>query len=220
MIDQSVVHFAVEEVPLEADLAVPDAAVGLVIFAHGSGSSRQSPRNRAVAAALNRAGLATLLVDLLNMHEVLVDSTSELLRFNIPLLSRRVIGTVDWVRKHKVLSKLPIGLFGSSTGAAAVLVAAAHRSDVVRAVVSRGGRPDLATAHLPHVKAPTLLLVGGLDSSVIATNKDAHRALTCKRHMVLVPGATHLFGEPGALDQVAAEARDWFLAKLLREATA
>lgn len=192
-----------------ATISVPRHARGIVLFAHGSGSSRHSPRNRAIAAALEEGGLATLLVDLLTPDEDRLDQQTRALRFDIGLLSARVIDAIAWLEREA--QNLPIALFGASTGAAAALVAAADRADVVRAVVSRGGRPDLAGAALPEVKAPTLLIVGGADTEVITHNRTAHAALTCERELAIVEGATHLFEEPGALDEVARLARAWFL---------
>jgi putative phosphoribosyl transferase len=193
-------------VTLQADLAEPEQPRGVVAFAHGSGSSRQSPRNRGVAEVLNRHGLATLLADLLTEPEERRDARSGELRFDIGLLGRRVIALVDWLSAARTL---PIGLFGASTGAAAALVAAAERP-VVAAVVSRGGRPDLAAAALPAVRAPTLLIVGERDPQVLDLNRRAAELLTAPQQLHIVPGATHLFEEPGALDQVATEAAGWF----------
>lgn len=192
-----------------ATISVPRHARGIVLFAHGSGSSRHSPRNRAIASALEDGGLATLLVDLLTPEEEREDQRTRALRFDIGLLAARVVDAIAWLESEA--QNLPIALFGASTGAAAALVAAADRADVVRAVVSRGGRPDLAGAALPEVKAPTLLIVGGADTEVLALNRTALAALTCERELALVPGATHLFEEPGALDEVARLARAWFL---------
>lgn len=198
---------------LAADLVVPEGALGLVIFAHGSGSGRRSPRNVVVARALVGSGLATLLADLLTLEEEAVDRYSGHLRFDIGLLSRRVVALIDWARQHQVLGSLPIGLFGASTGAAAALVAAAVRPKDVAAVVSRGGRPDLAADALPGVTAPTLLLVGSLDTEVIALNQQARSRMRCPVSLELVQGATHLFEEPGTLEQVAARAGEWFTAR-------
>jgi dienelactone hydrolase len=199
---------------LSADLVVPERARGLVIFAHGSGSGRHSPRNQAVARALQSGGLATLLADLLTVEEEEADRFTGHLRFDIPLLGRRVVALVDWARELDALRDLPIGLFGASTGAAAALVAAAERPRDIAAVVSRGGRPDLARDALPQVVAPTLLLVGGFDTEVIELNRDARRHMQCPVDLTVVPGATHLFEEPGTLEQVAARARDWFATHL------
>lgn len=199
---------------LVADLVVPPEAVGVVIFAHGSGSSRTSPRNRSVARELQRAGLVTLLFDLLTPMEARQDALTGHLRFDLSLLSRRMVAVTDLVAGPDVEDGLPIGLFGASTGAAAALIAAAERPDLVKAVVSRGGRPDLAHARLGDVQAPTLLIVGGLDAEVIAMNRRAFEAMTCERALEIVPGATHLFEEPGTLERVAELARDWFVTHL------
>lgn len=198
------------EVRLPADLLVPAEPVGVVLFAHGSGSSRHSPRNVAVARRLNRGGLGTVLVDLLTAAEDEVDAVTAELRFDIGLLADRLAAVVDWLAAERPFGVAPIGLFGASTGAAAALVAAARRPDLVRAVVSRGGRPDLAGADLGRVRAATLLLVGGLDEQVIALNEQALSQLTAQAELRVVPGATHLFEEPGTLEQVAEAAAGWF----------
>jgi putative phosphoribosyl transferase len=203
------VSIPVADATLEGDLVLPEAASGIVVFSHGSGSSRHSPRNRRVAATLNEKGLGTLLLDLLTPAEEQRDLVTAESRFDIALLARRLVGAIDWVRRDLDAS-LPIGLFGASTGAAAALVAAAARPDDVYAVVSRGGRPDLAAAVLPRVRAPTLLIVGGSDPVVLELNKQALELLQSEKQLVVVPGATHLFEEPGALDQVARLAADWF----------
>jgi dienelactone hydrolase len=197
-------------------LSQPDPAMGLVLFAHGSGSSRFSRRNRYVAEVLVEAGLATLLFDLLTAAEERIDAFDRSLRFDIPLLSRRLIGAIDWAGRQRELSGLPIGLFGASTGAAAALAAAAARPDPVAAVVSRGGRPDLAPEALSQVSSPTLLIVGGRDGEVLRLNRQAAAQLRVAHALEVVPGATHLFEEPGALEQVARMARDWFLQQLAR----
>ena len=204
------VEVAIDGFALNADLTVPDAALGLVIFAHGSGSSRRSRRNRAVAQKFQADGLATLLLDLLTPSEEAVDVSTAELRFDIPLLSTRVIAAIDWARRHEQTSRLRIGLFGASTGAAAALMAAAARPLDVAAVVSRGGRPDLAGRTLRLVRAPTLLIVGGADHQVIELNREACDHLTCERHLEIVPGATHLFEEPGAIEEVSRLAGAWF----------
>jgi len=191
---------------LSGTLSMPETPSGLVIFAHGSGSSRMSPRNRYVADRLNAAGLATLLFDLLTEEEAL-DKRNV---FDIALLADRVGAALNWCTFETRVRDLPCGLFGASTGAAAALRAAADHPRVVRAVVSRGGRPDLAKSALPRVMAPTLLLVGALDNTVLILNRHAARSLTCDTMIEVVPGATHLFEEPGALDQVVAHATDWF----------
>lgn len=196
---------------LAGDLSLPAQPAGLVLFAHGSGSSRFSSRNRAVARYLNDVGLATLLLDLLTADEEIIDARTAELRFDIPLLAGRLTGTVDWTDRQPALAGLPLGLFGASTGAAAALITAAERPQRVAAVVSRGGRPDLALPVLGRVRAPTLLIVGGHDHEVLALNRQALAALTAPKALEIVPGATHLFEEPGALGQVARLAGDWFL---------
>jgi putative phosphoribosyl transferase len=196
-------------VVVEGDLDIPDRAAGLVVFAHGSGSSRFSRRNRAVAKVLEHAGFATLLLDLLTPAEEAEDERTAEHRFDIPLLGTRVVGAVDWVKTRPDLRPLPIALFGASTGAAAALIAAAARSTAIRAVISRGGRPDLADHVLPDVQVPTLLIVGGDDQPVIEMNRDAMRRMRAPVHLEIVPGATHLFEEPGTLEQVARLASDW-----------
>jgi pimeloyl-ACP methyl ester carboxylesterase len=200
---------------LSGDLNIPTDARGLVMFSHGSGSSRFSPRNRAVADALLRAHLATLMLDLLTRDEERVDQVTAEFRFDIPFLGSRLIAAVDWATIHPSTGTLPLGLFGASTGAAAALIAAAERPSVVRAVVSRGGRPDLADAALDRVTAPTLLIVGGRDEVVWQLNRQALVRLRGDKQLVVVPHATHLFEEPGALNQVAQLATDWFVAHLV-----
>jgi dienelactone hydrolase len=197
-------------VVLQGDLVVPEGATGIVLFAHGSGSSRHSPRNRLVAATLNEAGFGTLLIDLLTPDEEAADRRTGHLRFDIGLLARRLAGTIDWLRASPGVERLRIGLFGASTGAAGALVAAAERPADVAAVVSRGGRPDLAGHALRRVRAPTLLIVGGADALVLELNRRALAALAGEKRLVVIPGATHLFEEPGALEQVARLAADWF----------
>lgn len=192
---------------LDAVFAAPPGAKGIVVFAHGSGSGRFSPRNQAVAGALNHHELATVLADLLTANEQRVDEHTMRLRFDIPLLTQRVERVIDWA--HDELPALPIGLFGASTGAAAALDGAAARPDLVRAVVSRGGRPDLAR-RLSRVTAPTLLIVGGNDTEVIRMNESAMRELKCPKRLEIVPGATHLFEEKGTLERVEALAEQWF----------
>jgi dienelactone hydrolase len=205
------VHVAAGSVTLEGNLTIPCEPRSAVLFAHGSGSSRFSSRNRYVAQRLNETKLATLLIDLLTPQEEAVDLVSAELRFDIGLLGERVVAAIDWLAQFEEAKGLRIGLFGASTGAAAALVAAASRTALVAAVVSRGGRPDLAGAALAHVKAPTLLIVGGNDPRVIQLNQAALALLQCEKQLVIIPGATHLFEEPGALDQVARLARDWFV---------
>lgn len=202
-----VVHAA--GVPLDGSLFVPDAAIALVLFAHGSGSSRFSPRNRFVAERLHDAGVGTLLLDLLTSDEELQDEQTAALRFDIALLARRLVGATDWVRAYAPLASLPVAYFGASTGAAAALIAAAERPDDVRAVVSRGGRPDLAGRALADVRAPTLLIVGGDDAEVLALNEVAFARLRAEKRLEVIPGATHLFEEPGALGEVARLAGAW-----------
>jgi putative phosphoribosyl transferase len=195
---------------IEADLNVPDRAIGLVVFAHGSGSSRFSSRNRSVAAYFQQRGLGTLLLDLLTREEEAVDNHTREYRFDIDRLGTRVVLATDWAQQRADLRKLGIGYFGASTGAAAALIAAAERPELTRAVVSRGGRPDLAGTALPRVTAPTLLIVGGDDEPVIEMNQDAMARMTALVQLEIVPGATHLFEEPGTLEQVERLAGDWF----------
>jgi putative phosphoribosyl transferase len=202
---------------LTGDLIVPPDAKGIVAFAHGSGSSRLSPRNRFVATTLNEAGLATLLIDLLTSDEDAADQLTREHRFDIPLLARRVTAVVDELARDERLRALRIGLFGASTGAAAALIAAADRPDLVRAVVSRGGRPDLADRALERVRAPTLLIVGGADLEVLSLNRRALWQLSSPANELhIIPGATHLFEEPGALADVAHLASAWFQRHLAR----
>jgi pimeloyl-ACP methyl ester carboxylesterase len=204
-------------VTLEADLSVPQPARGLIVFAHGSGSSRHSPRNRMVAARLHDSGFATVLADLLTLAEERGDARTGALRFDIELLADRVTGIMDWAGDLAVTRRLAVGLFGASTGAAAALVAAAAQPERIGAVVSRGGRPDLAGDALEAVRAPTLLIVGGLDRTVLRLNREAAERLRCPHHLVVVPGASHLFEEPGTLDEVARLAGDWFTITLVSE---
>jgi dienelactone hydrolase len=201
---------------LPGRLAIPAGAEGVVVFAHGSGSSRHSPRNRYVASELEARGLGTLLMDLLTPDEEAVDLRTAEFRFNIPLLADRVVGAVDWMAAREETAGLAAGCFGASTGAAAALIAAAARPELVRAVVSRGGRPDLAMEFLPAVKAPTLLIVGGRDEPVIVMNRQAQDELRCETELAIVPGATHLFEEPGTLEEVARLAGEWFVRHLRR----
>jgi len=203
------VRIELADAVLQGDLTLPEEVEGLVVFAHGSGSSRRSPRNRFVAQRINKEGLGTLLMDLLTEDEERVDEVTRELRFDIGLLARRVAAVVEWVGRQQELSGLRVGLFGSSTGAAAALVAAAESPDVA-AVVSRGGRPDLAGTALGHVACPTLLIVGGYDDAVIELNETAKAQMVCPVELVVVPGATHLFEEPGTLEQVADLAAEWF----------
>lgn len=191
---------------LHGDLTVPPAAHGLVLFAHGSGSGRKSPRNRLVAEILQDHGFGTLLFDLLTARE----EAEEDLRFAIDLLTERLMATTEWIMDQPGMRGMTVGLFGASTGAASALNTAAAMPEVVKAVVSRGGRPDLAMDALPRVKAPTLLIVGGLDGVVIDMNRAAYEAMVCEKHLEIVPGATHLFEEPGKLEVVARLAADWY----------
>lgn len=210
----SAVTLSVPGARLDGDLTLPEGASGTVLFAHGSGSSRFSSRNRYVAKVLNDAGLVTLLFDLLTADEQGFDDITAQLRFDIALLSERLTAAVDWIGEQPALKNIPLGLFGASTGAAAALVTAADRPDAVKAVVSRGGRPDLAGPALARVHAPTLLIVGGYDEVVIELNRSAAQVLAAEYRIEIVPGATHLFEEPGALEQVAELARAWFVQHL------
>ena len=194
---------------LAADVVTPQDAKGIVLFAHGSGSSRLSPRNRYVASELTSMQMATVLADLLTEEEEELDARTRRLRFDIPLLTQRLVGLIDWAKTNDRMAALPIGLFGASTGAAAALDAASERPAIVDAVVSRGGRPDLAR-HLRVVRAPTLLIVGGNDTDVQRMNEDALQQLHCVKELEVIAGASHLFEEPGALEAVAAEAGAWF----------
>jgi dienelactone hydrolase len=199
-----------DDAGLAADLLRPPEARGLVVFVHGSGSGRRSPRNQQVARAFAARGLATLLFDLLTEDEQRIDALTRRLRFDIPLLARRIVGVIDWLERDPELAALPLGLFGASTGAAAALIAAAQRAQVVRAVVSRGGRTDLAREALDGVAAPTLQIVGERDQEVLALNREVARHLHGVQQITVVTGATHLFEEPGALEEVARLAGDWF----------
>jgi len=213
------VQIAAGPITLDGNLDVPDGAGGVVLFAHGSGSSRHSPRNKFVAGVLQESGLATLLVDLLTPREDAVDVMTAHLRFDIGLLAKRLLAAVDWLAANSLTKDLSIGCFGASTGAAAALVAAAERPGVVAAVFSRGGRPDLTGPDLGRVQAPTLLVVGGDDFAVIGLNRDALAKLgSAEKRLVLVPGATHLFEEPGTLEEVARLAAEWFVPRLTSKA--
>ncbi|MER8748675.1 dienelactone hydrolase family protein [Mesorhizobium sp. M1050] len=216
-VSEQVVRVPADRVTLEGNLSMPPDARGLVLFAHGSGSSRHSPRNRYVAGRLNEASLATFLVDLLTAEEERIDQVTAELRFDIGLLADRLISVTDWLGASPNTSLLPLGYFGASTGAGAALVAAAERPDRAAAVVSRGGRPDLAALALPQVRAPTLLVVGGADTQVIALNRSALSALHCEKELAIVPGATHLFEGPGALDEGSDLASRWFSRHLSSE---
>jgi dienelactone hydrolase len=205
-----VVEILSDEVALEGNLAIPVGASGIVLFAHGSGSSRFSPRNCYVAQVLREGGLATLLFDLLTPADEQIDARTAHPRFDVDLLARRLVGATDWLTHRPQTRGLLVGYFGASTGAAAALLAAAQRPRVVRAIVSRGGRPDLAAPALSRVQAPTLLIVGGDDREVLALNDEALSKLRVAKELAVVPGATHLFEEPRALEEVARLARDWF----------
>ena len=205
------VHIPADRATLAGNLNIPVNATALILFAHGSGSSRHSPRNQFVARTLNDTELATLLFDLLTPEEELVDTRTAELRFDIDLLAKRLVHATKWAKRQEQTRDLRIGYFGSSTGGGAALVAAAQLPDDVDAVVSRGGRPDLAGAALPKVQAPTLLIVGGQDDIVIELNEQARDQMRCEVKLKIIPGATHLFEEPGALEQVAKLASDWFL---------
>jgi putative phosphoribosyl transferase len=221
-VDERLVRVTTGAVKLDGNLNLPEDSRAVVLFAHGSGSSRHSSRNRYVARLLNGAKLATLLIDLLTPEEETIDARTAHLRFDIDLLAERLMHATDWLTHYPDTRDLPIGYFGASTGAAAALVAAAERPDRVGAIVSRGGRPDLAGPALSRVRAPTLLIVGGNDVQVIALNRAALAQLRCVKQLVIVPGATHLFEEPGTLDEVARLARDWFHCYLIpvgRQAT-
>ncbi|MEA5514667.1 dienelactone hydrolase family protein [Nodularia sp. UHCC 0506] len=207
---EHLVSVAAGDVKLEGNLVIPDAATGIVVFAHGSGSSRHSPRNRYVAGVLQQAGLATLLIDLLTHQEEAIDLITRNLRFDIELLASRLVNATDWLIQNPETHHLQVGYFGASTGGGAALVAAAKHPQAVKAVVSRGGRPDLAGSALPHVQAPTLLIVGGYDTQVIAMNQDALKQLSIEKQLEIIPRATHLFEEPVALEAVAKLASQWF----------
>lgn len=203
---ESTVRIESDTASIEGMLVVPEDARGVVLFAHGSGSGRFSPRNQLVASVLSNSGLGTLLVDLLDRTES--DDRSKV--FDIGLLAERLMSATRWLRSNPGTARLDIGYFGASTGAAAALQAAAKVGPIVKAIVSRGGRPDLAMDHLHAVTAPTLLIVGGDDYPVIPLNQQAYEALACPKELVIIPGATHLFEEPGALEQAATRARNWF----------
>jgi len=213
-VSEQIVVLTAGDATLEGALRIPEGAGGIVVFAHGSGSSRHSPRNRYVAQALEEGGLATLLMDLLTAAQEREDERTACLRFDIHLLARRVASATDWLRQNTETSHLRVGYFGASTGAAAALVAAAERPEEIGAVVSRGGRPDLALEVLDRVKAPTLLIVGGRDLPVIEMNREALEYLHGEKRLEIVPRATHLFEEPGALERVARLAREWFVEHL------
>ena len=208
------------KIRLAGELKLPQAATGVVLFAHGSGSSRHSPRNQYVARVIRDAGVGTLLFDLLTKHEEAIDAYTGELRFDIEFLAKRLVDATNWITAQPATQHLRIGYFGASTGAAAALIAAVELPNIVAAIVSRGGRPDLAGRGLARVKASTLLIVGGYDDVVIALNEKAHAQLTCEKELKIVPGATHLFEEPGTLEQVAHLASAWFKKKLQPRASA
>lgn len=209
--DPTFVEIRLGSTRLEGNLSIPEDSIGIVLFVHGSGSGRKSPRNRFVASELNQKRIATLLFDLLTVKEEELDMQTGHLRFDISLLSERLLGVTDWLLRHSLASDLSIGYFGASTGAAAALVAAAKIPQTVKAIVSRGGRPDLAGSSLDQVKCPTLLLVGGYDDVVIDLNKHALSQLKSEKKLVIIPEATHLFEEPGKLELVAQHAANWFV---------
>lgn len=214
-VEECPVEVPVDGATLEGNLCIPEHAGAVVLFAHGSGSSRFSPRNRHVAQALHKAGLATLLFDLLTPREEAEDQDTGKWRFDVKFLAARLVQVTDWVRKNPQTSKFTIGYFGASTGAAAALLAAVERPNEIGAIVSRGGRPDLAHEQLPRVKAPTLLIVGGRDYQVISLNRSAMEKLRVEKELIIVPGATHLFEEPGALEEVSKLAANWFTKHLM-----
>jgi putative phosphoribosyl transferase len=211
---EQLVQITADTVTLEGNLSLPEGADAVVLFAHGSGSGRHSPRNRHVVRVLNEAKLATLLIDLLTPEEEEIDRLTTHLRFDIDLLARWLVHATDWLTRQSYTRRLRIGYLGASTGAAAALLAAAELPDLVGAIVSRGGRPDLAGPALPRVRAPTLLIVGN-DVQVIQLNGIALAQMVCEKQLVIIPGATHLFEEPGALDEVARLAREWFRRRLV-----
>jgi putative phosphoribosyl transferase len=213
-IEHAPVMVRLKSVQLEGYLSVPTAATGVIVFAHGSGSSRHSPRNRYVADILNEAGLATLLIDLLNADEQEVDLQTGQLRFDIPFLAERLVVITQWLREQPQVAGLKIGYFGASTGAGAALVAAAELPRLIHAVVSRGGRPDLAGSALERVEAPTLAIVGANDAQVLELNRQALARMRCVKSLEVIPGASHLFEEPGTLEKVAKLARAWFAEEL------
>jgi dienelactone hydrolase len=208
-------HIQLGKITLRGQIDVPEGATGIVLFAHGSGSSRLSPRNQLVARILRAAGLATVLFDLLSQEEEELDNRMRHLRFDIKLLADRLLEATTWIETNPHTQGLKVGLFGCSTGGAGALEAAARSPGQVHAVVSRGGRPDLAGTSLPKVKCPTLLIVGGRDESVLGLNRQALSRLTCIKELVAIPGASHLFEETGALEKVAALAADWFKTRLV-----
>jgi dienelactone hydrolase len=219
MVGSAAVQIRAGPALIEGDLTIPTTVAGLVVFAHGSGSSRFSRRNRSVAQVLQGGGYATLLLDLLTRQEEVIDEQTRAYRFDVDRLGHRVVATIDWAARHPTLAPLPVACFGASTGAAAALIAAAERPDSVRAVISRGGRPDLAGDALPRVQAPTLLIVGGNDEPVIELNRAAMRQMRAEVRLEIVPGATHLFEEPGALELVSRLALRWCTTYLIGSST-
>jgi dienelactone hydrolase len=210
MLKENNVQIPIKGHTLEGTLTLLERMQGIVLFVHGSGSSRMSPRNQFVARSLNEAGMGTLLFDLLTPEEEEMDMVTGEYRFHIPFLSNRLIEVTDWIINNPKTINLPIGYFGASTGAAAALVAAAHYPSLVKAIVSRGGRPDLADSSLKEVHSATLLIVGGKDHLVIEMNENAFQKLSCTKGFVIIPGATHLFEEPGTLEEVSQTAQNWF----------
>jgi putative phosphoribosyl transferase len=208
--EKTSVKIPADGVTINGNMAVPHDAKGIVLFAHGSGSSRFSPRNTRVAKEINEAGMGTLLIDLLTSEEEEIDEATGQFRFDIDLLSKRLIAATQWLKKNLATKNLAVGYFGASTGAAAALIAAAKLPDGIKSVVSRGGRPDLASEHLGKVAAPTLFIVGGRDTEVIELNRQAMARIRSEKKLEIVPGATHLFEESGALEEVARLAIDWF----------
>jgi putative phosphoribosyl transferase len=214
LVQQTEISVQTGTVSLDGTLAIPDGAIAIVVFAHGGGSNRFSSRNRFVADRLHDAGLATLLFDLLTPEEFRMDDRTHRLRFDIGLLGLRLSGTIEWLWDHPVVQDMHIGLFGGSTGAAAAMITAAEHPEAIGAVVSRGGRPDLAADALPYVCAPSLLIVGALDTPVLELNQYASRLLHAEHRLEIIPGASHLFEEPGTLEQASRLACDWFIEHL------
>ena len=214
---EKLVRIPVGKATIEGNLVVPQGAVGIVLFAHGSGSGRFSPRNQYVARVLNEAGIATLLVDLLTKEEEEIDMSTREFRFDVGLLAQRLMSATEWLKKNPATKNLSIGYFGASTGAAAALIAAAKLQDSIRVVVSRGGRPDLALEYIPRVKSPVLFIVGGRDTVVIDINREAMKHLVVENRLEIVSWASHLFEEPGKLEKVAKLAVNWFSKYLRRK---
>jgi len=205
------ISIPINDIKLYGNLNIPEQTHGLVVFVHGSGSSRFSPRNQFVANVINKAGLATLLFDLLTEDEEVIDQQTRQLRFDIPLLAKRLINVTNWFKKESQLKNLNLGYFGSSTGAAAALIGAAKLPNLIRAVVSRGGRTDLADSFLTKVKAATLCIAGERDETIIQANKESLDKINAEKELIIIPSATHLFEEPGTLEQVAEHATNWFV---------